>query len=221
MHYREFAPGEDASRIVDCYWVLEGAAPGAVQRVVPDGRPELILNLGQPFESLQNGQWQPQPQCFLAGQLTGPLLLRATGATREFWESASGRAAPANCSACRCRNSPDRVVPAGDLGLQSLARTVHLARHRTRASRTGAGRRGRTGRRGGTPAGALAGCRRRRGAARRQPAPTGAALQGASRNVAQTLRAHPPLSARLPRHGRRRRDGWMPRPPADTTTRPT
>src|SRR6476469_4664572 len=82
MHYREFAPGEDAGRFVDRYWVLEGAAPGAVQRVVPDGRPELIVNLGQPFESLDEGEWRTQPRCFLAGQLTGPLLLRAAGATR-------------------------------------------------------------------------------------------------------------------------------------------
>ena len=78
MQYREFDPGEDASRLIACYWVLEGAASG-VQRVVPDGRAELILNLAQPFEALTNGTWQRQPQCFLAGQLTGPLMLRGAG----------------------------------------------------------------------------------------------------------------------------------------------
>lgn len=78
MQYREFAPGEDANRLVECYWVLEGNASG-VQRVVPDGRAELILNLAQPFEALEGGAWKPQPRCFLAGQLTGPLMLRATG----------------------------------------------------------------------------------------------------------------------------------------------
>ena len=78
MRYREFAPNPDASRLVECYWVLEGAAAG-VQRVVPDGRAELILNLAQPFEALENGAWRAQPRCFLAGQLTGPLLLRAAG----------------------------------------------------------------------------------------------------------------------------------------------
>src|SRR5262249_2256637 len=41
-------------------------------------------NLGQPFESLQNGQWRAQPGCFLAGQITGPLLLRPNGRARIF-----------------------------------------------------------------------------------------------------------------------------------------
>ncbi|MEO8372450.1 MAG: helix-turn-helix domain-containing protein [Candidatus Solibacter sp.] len=81
MRYREFAPGEDASRLIECYWVLEGDASG-VQRVVPDGRAELILNLAQPFEALENGAWQSQPRCFLAGQLTGPLMLRGAGPAR-------------------------------------------------------------------------------------------------------------------------------------------
>jgi len=57
---------------------------GAEQRVVPDGRSELIVNLGQSYESLQRGQWQRQPQAFVAGQITGPLLLRSRGDTRIF-----------------------------------------------------------------------------------------------------------------------------------------
>jgi AraC-like DNA-binding protein len=120
MHYREFAPGEDAGRFVDCFWVLEGATPGAVQRVVPDGRPELILNLGQPFESLQNGQWQAQPHCFLAGQLTGPLLLRAPDVTRILGVRFRPGGA-AQLLGMPAQELTDRVVPAGDLGLKSLA----------------------------------------------------------------------------------------------------
>ena len=126
MHYREFAPGEDAGRFVDRYWVLEGAAPGAVQRVVPDGRPELILNLGQPFESLNEGEWRTQPRCFLAGQLTGPLLLRAAGATRilgvRFRPGGAGQ-----LLGMPMEELTDRVVAAGDLGLQSLARCSTLS----------------------------------------------------------------------------------------------
>ena len=126
MHYREFAPGEDASRIVECYWLLEGATPGAVQRVVPDGRPELILHLGQPFESFQNGHWHAQPQCFLAGQLTGPLLLRAAGDTRVL----GVRFRPGGASqllAVPAQELTGRMLPAGDLGLKHLARLADRA----------------------------------------------------------------------------------------------
>jgi AraC-like DNA-binding protein len=107
--------------MVACYWVLEDAAPGTVQRVVPDGRPELILNLGQPFESLQNGRWQPQPQCFFAGQLTGPLLLRATARSRvlgiRFRPGGAGQ-----LLGMPMQELTDQAIPAGDLGLHSLAR---------------------------------------------------------------------------------------------------
>jgi AraC-like DNA-binding protein len=125
MYYREFAPGEDAGRFVERYWVLEDAAPGTVQRVVPDGRPELILNLGQPFESLQNGLWERQPRCFLAGQLTGPLHLRAPGTTRILGVRFRPGGA-AQLLGMPMQELTDRVVPASDLGLASLAERATL-----------------------------------------------------------------------------------------------
>jgi AraC-like DNA-binding protein len=86
MRYRETRPGPEAREFVDRYWILEvdGGGAGEVQRVMPDGSPELILNFEQPFESLQEGAWRPQPRNFLAGQITGPLLLRAAGKARIF-----------------------------------------------------------------------------------------------------------------------------------------
>jgi AraC-like DNA-binding protein len=80
--YREISPGPEAAEFVRFYWVLEdepGSGPGAVQRVVPDGAAELILNVADPFESFSDGQWRRQPAAFLAGQITGPLLLRPNG----------------------------------------------------------------------------------------------------------------------------------------------
>ena len=71
MQYREFAPGPDASRLIECYWVLEGAASG-VQRVVPDGRAELILNLAQPFEALRMAGGSASPAASSPGSLPGP-----------------------------------------------------------------------------------------------------------------------------------------------------
>ena len=126
MHYREFAPGVDAARFVECYWLLEDVAPGSVQRVVPDGRPELILHLGEPFESLHAGQWQAQPHCFLAGQLTGPLLLRASGAARilgvRFRPGGAGQ-----LLGMPMQELTGRVVDAGGLGLRRLANLSTVA----------------------------------------------------------------------------------------------
>jgi AraC-like DNA-binding protein len=84
VNYREILPDGPASEFVERYWVLESDASerGQVQRVVPDGTAQLILNFAQPFESCQDGEWRLQPRCFLAGQLTGPLLLRPSGPAR-------------------------------------------------------------------------------------------------------------------------------------------
>ncbi len=79
MHYREIQPSAAAAKFVRCYWTLEDDGLAGLQRIVPDGRPELILNLGQPYESQNGSGWTPQPQCFVMGQITGPLVLRASG----------------------------------------------------------------------------------------------------------------------------------------------
>jgi AraC-like DNA-binding protein len=80
VRYREFSPSPDLQPIVECFWTLESSGgPGAPQRVVPDGHPELILNSGTPFEALVGDGWRQQPRLFFAGQLEGPLLLRPAG----------------------------------------------------------------------------------------------------------------------------------------------
>ena len=81
MVYREIRPEGPATKVIDRLWFLETDS-GPVQRIVPDGRPELIFNLGRPFESLRDGAWHQQPQSFLVGQLTGPMQIRPTGPAR-------------------------------------------------------------------------------------------------------------------------------------------
>jgi AraC-like DNA-binding protein len=83
MHYREIKPNASAARFVKCYWLLEDSEPSSsAQRIVPDGRAQLILNLGRPYQAQTNRGWQLQPKCFFIGQITAPLLLRATGPFR-------------------------------------------------------------------------------------------------------------------------------------------
>jgi AraC-like DNA-binding protein len=78
MVYREFQPRPASRSFLHCLWSLETDGD-SVQRIVPDGRSELIVNLGIPFESFRDGEWRRQPRAFLTGQLTGPLLVRPGG----------------------------------------------------------------------------------------------------------------------------------------------
>jgi len=83
VRYRETRPSAQLQPFIESCWILEhDGSDGAPQRVVPDGHPELILNLEQPFEFFQGGEWHLQPRCFFAGQIDGPLLLRPTGPSK-------------------------------------------------------------------------------------------------------------------------------------------
>ena len=83
MDYREYAPSPSLTSFVHCLWTLEGDTTelrGEAQPVVPDGRTEIILHFGDPFDRLHgDGIVERQPSLLFAGQLTNTLLLRPTG----------------------------------------------------------------------------------------------------------------------------------------------
>src|SRR3982751_463857 len=81
MRYREYQPRPESRPFLHCLWTLE-TDDRSVQRIVPDGRPELIVNLAAPCEALRDGSWRLQDRSFLAGQLTGPLRIRPSGPAR-------------------------------------------------------------------------------------------------------------------------------------------
>jgi len=82
MRYREFTPGPALEGVVHRFWTLEGAAPGGgteFQRAMPDGRPELIFNLADPFERRLARGAERQPRALLVGPTTRDLQVRPTG----------------------------------------------------------------------------------------------------------------------------------------------
>jgi hypothetical protein len=81
VRYEQTGPSRATQGFVDYYWYLETGPPteDAVQHVVREARPELILNLGEPFASASDGHWIPQPVLFFAGQIGLPMLLRPCG----------------------------------------------------------------------------------------------------------------------------------------------
>ena len=84
MEYQEYAPGAQLAPYVDRFWTLTGSAAemaGEVQPVLPDGRAELIIHFADPFERAgADGLFARQAPVIFAGQLTGQLLLRPSGA---------------------------------------------------------------------------------------------------------------------------------------------
>lgn len=80
MRYLEFAPAPTLAAAVQCLWTLDGAAAGEAAPVLPDGRPELILHLGAPFEIEDvTGTPARQSPIVFAGQLPRRLVMRPSG----------------------------------------------------------------------------------------------------------------------------------------------
>ncbi|MFI5008012.1 MAG: DUF6597 domain-containing transcriptional factor [Solirubrobacterales bacterium] len=80
MRYHERRPVQALAPFVECVWFAEGDGRNApVETIVPDGCPELIVQIGEPFR-----QWRPagaerQPRAFLVGELTRALRVQPAG----------------------------------------------------------------------------------------------------------------------------------------------
>lgn len=81
MQYQEVAPSPPLDSVVQCFWFLRGNLAGApAQAIVPDGRMEIVLHLGEPFsEEDPAGCFRPQSQALIAGQLVAPIRVRPAG----------------------------------------------------------------------------------------------------------------------------------------------
>jgi methylphosphotriester-DNA--protein-cysteine methyltransferase len=77
VRYAEFAAPAELADYVHCLWVFEGQDASEPQRIVPDGRSELILHWRAPYLEQTADGWTPQPRALFAGQLTQPLHLLA------------------------------------------------------------------------------------------------------------------------------------------------
>jgi AraC-like DNA-binding protein len=76
MPYTELPPSPRLAPFVRCVWTFEAESSGpAPERIVPDGRTELIVHYRAPFA--EGGTLQPR--VVFAGQLTRPLWLHASG----------------------------------------------------------------------------------------------------------------------------------------------
>ena len=78
--YRTIEPCPALASHIKCFWVLESPFPTGEETVVTDGCPEIILHYGDRFaEPSSDGSWEEQPAAIIAGQITRPLTLLATG----------------------------------------------------------------------------------------------------------------------------------------------
>lgn len=84
MDYKEYEVPEALRNYIKCFWSLDAPASKneALQRIVPDGCMELIINYGDLFRQyLGENHSIIQPRSFVFGQITTPLEIAPTGIT--------------------------------------------------------------------------------------------------------------------------------------------
>ncbi|MBJ7319929.1 MAG: helix-turn-helix domain-containing protein [Alphaproteobacteria bacterium] len=81
--YQEFAPPPALRPFVRTIWTYAAPDPSpTIQRIAPDGCPELVFDLGAPYaEQGEDGLFRLQPPALFAGQMTRPLIMHPTGPT--------------------------------------------------------------------------------------------------------------------------------------------
>lgn len=79
--YEEHEPPASLRPFVRTIWTYAAPAPEpVVQRIAPDGCPELVVDVGAPYEEQSaDGVFRLQPRALFAGQMTRPLALRPVG----------------------------------------------------------------------------------------------------------------------------------------------
>ena len=137
MRYLERIVPARLTPFVECVWtVWARRASDAPERIVPDGCPEIIVHLGDPFARRIGRRWRRQPRAFLAGTLTRPWMVKSGPSALTV----GLRFRPAGFTALfggSLAATADREVPLADL-LGTVAQReliARLARARSAARR--------------------------------------------------------------------------------------
>jgi AraC-like DNA-binding protein len=80
MRYAEYPATPNLAAVVDCFWVLEAEGSGTQEPIIPDGRIEIVVHYGAPFEQRHlDGRVERQPASMIVGQMLAPISVGYLG----------------------------------------------------------------------------------------------------------------------------------------------
>ena len=80
MRFERITPPLELKTLIECYWTVEDDDPSPqIQKIIPDGFPEVIFHFGDPYRIKLLDRWETQDKNLLAGQITKFFFLQNTG----------------------------------------------------------------------------------------------------------------------------------------------
>ncbi len=78
------APSHELRQVVECYWLIAFNEPSHIQKIIPDGFPELIFHYKDDYLINLHGEWEVQSKSLVAGQIRKHFFLRNSGEAGMF-----------------------------------------------------------------------------------------------------------------------------------------
>jgi AraC-like DNA-binding protein len=80
MQFDRIEPPAQLKHLVECYWIAKSNDPTpSLQKIIPDGFPEIIFHFGDPYKIELKNEWETQAPSLVAGQITKFFFLENTG----------------------------------------------------------------------------------------------------------------------------------------------
>jgi AraC-like DNA-binding protein len=80
MEFSRIHPPAELRKLVECYWIARSSNTTPIlQKIIPDGFPELIFHFGDPYRIKLTDTWEQQANNLLAGQITKFFFLENSG----------------------------------------------------------------------------------------------------------------------------------------------
>src|SRR5687767_2447083 len=80
MQFNRIDPPDELKSFVECYWTAESSNTiPSIQKIIPDGFPEIIFHFGDPYRIKLSDTWEVQADNLLAGQITKFFFLENSG----------------------------------------------------------------------------------------------------------------------------------------------
>src|SRR5688500_5147267 len=120
MQFNRLDPPEELKHLVECYWIVKSSdSTPSIQKIIPDGFPEIIFHFADPYRIKLTSEWELQQNSLIAGQISKYFFLENSGAS-DILGIKLKPTALAQLFGTNMFSLKDKVVALADFGSKAL-----------------------------------------------------------------------------------------------------